>query len=328
MRHQTYALGREATGTMMLTRPRTMLLAAAAALAALAALGGCVEPPPAIPPQPPAAPSAPPPDRPRLVGEFTFDAGAAGSPELALTMRSAGGAPANLRSKAGKGPSGAPADLAFDNSAASGMGGQGGAAVGGRLLGDKEGPVRAVTILGWLKPVAGQTLGGGAVLFSSRRGDAGLELSAKTGGTLTLGFGDGRTWREVSSPQVYTEGGNWMFFAATLVAGTGGAAGTGKVDPGRVAFYKGSATMPVRQVQQAEEAGGIAAELAAVEAFSIGALPDGSKAFRGWIDNVRVYLTTGEAKAPGRRVGVLPLADLEVLRCTDLLRALGPAQGR
>jgi len=325
---------------MTLTRPRTLLLAVAAALAALAALGGCVETPPAIPPQPAVAPSAPPPDRPRLVGEYTFDAGAAGvevspavgsgagSPDLALTMRSAGGAPVNLRSKAGKGPSGAPGDLAFDNSAASGMGGLGGAAVGGRLLGDKEGPLHAVTIQGWFKPVAGQTLGNGAVLFTSRRGDAGLELSAKTGGTLTLGFGDGRTWREVSSPQVYTESGNWMFFAVTLVTGTGGAAGTGKADPGRVVFYKGSATMPVRQVQQAEDAGGIAVGLEAVEGFSIGALPDGSKAFRGWIDSVRVYLTTGEAPAHGRRVSALPLADLEVLRCTDLLRALGPVDRR
>ncbi|MBE3070775.1 MAG: hypothetical protein IMZ66_11130 [Planctomycetes bacterium] len=303
-----------------------------AAIALLVQAPGCTETPTAKPPAPPIAkpadtpvvespaekpaepaakgPVPPPPEAPApppsLTAEYTFDAPAdrgatppiiesvAATPGPRLVMRGAAGGPADLLSKAGKGASGKPGDLAFDNSGASAMGGRGGAAVGGPLFAGKVATAAEFTFQGWFKTVAGQTIGGGAVLFSTRHGDAGVELLAKTNGTLTLWIGDGRTTREIPTPQVFTESGRWVFLAVNLVAGStdaGAAAG-----PARATFYKGSGTMPVRQVYETAGADWPAIGMAGVEGLSIGARPDGSRAFRGWIDNVRLHIV-GQAPA-------------------------------
>ena len=237
---------------------------------------------------------------------------------LPVTMHAAGGKEANLHSKAGKG-AGDAGDVAFDNSAASGMGGAGGVARGGRLLRGKESRFHSFTILGWLRTVAGQVLGNGAVLFSHRDGNSGFELYARTNGTLALWFGDGQQGREVASPQIYTESGRWVFFAVRFkMARDAAAKDPVEVGPGHVAFYKGAAKTAVREVHKVEAKDWPAVSGAGLDGFSIGARSDGSKAFDGYLDNIRLYHAADGAPPTNWPGGVVEREDLEKIRQSDL----------
>ncbi len=276
-------------------------------LAALAVAAGCDREPSPAPPS-----ESPPPPAP-VVTEIRF-----GPADKSVTMFGPDGKPADLRSDVGKGVGGA-GDFAFDNTAASGMGGIGGHARGPRLLPGKDARFGSFTIQGWFRAPPGRTIGGGAVLVSHRAGHGGFELHAKTNGTLTLWFGDGTTGHRVISPQVYTESGQWVFFAVTFAAAT-------KADPekgiaaevGCVTFYKGTARTAVREVDRAETSAWPPASGAGLGPLAIGARADGSRAFQGRLDNIRIH-TAPPALPPGRRhAGIVNLPALEITRRRDL----------
>jgi len=277
-------------------------------LLALAAAAGCGREPPSAPSHEPPPPAA------LVVTEIGF-----GRSEQPVTMFAADGKQADLHSDAGKGVSGAGDDFAFDNTAASAMGGHGGHARGPPLLHGKQDRFHSFTIQGWFRTTAGQPIGGGAVLVSHRAGNSGFELYARTNGTLALWFGDGATGREVVTPQVYTESGQWVLFAVSFRAAR-------KADPekrvearpGCVTFYKGTARTAARTVHQAEASDWPPASGAGLGPLAIGARADGTRAFDGHLDNIRIHHTADGAPPTSPTAGVMGLEDLEKRRRSDL----------
>jgi hypothetical protein len=271
------------------------------------------------------APDAPPPYLPAsvrvcpmLAAEYTFDALAPtkdgppvtdsgfGYAVLPLALRAAPAALAAKRGPTRAGVSGRAGDLAFDNALATAMGGTGGAAAGSRD-GPPELPVAwtSFTMCGWIRPVAGEPVAGGAVLAVI----GGVQVLAPSGGTLALRTA-GPGAREIASPQVFTETGQWVFFAVTYRAAEGGR-------PGRVAFHKGAVRLPVREVAVVEDAALGHVASGGLRAASLGGLPDGSAALDAALDNVRFYAPTKDAP-PG--AAALSLDALETLRRNDAAR--------
>ena len=280
----------------------------AVCLLALAGAAGCGGEPASAPPHEPPPAAAP------AVTEIAF-----GPSDGQVTMLAADGKAADLRSKAGMGVSGAGDDFAFDNTAASAMCGAGGRAGGPQLLGAKQSRFHSFTIQGWFRTPAGRPIGGGAVLVGHRGDSSGFELYARTNGTLTLWFGDGLTGRQVVTPQVYTESGRWVFFAVSFAMATKADPDNGvQAAPGRVTFYKGTARTPVRQVHTVASTEWMPVSGAGLGAFAIGARPDGSRAFRGRLDNIRIYHAADGTPPTEPLAGIVNLAALEKLRRTDL----------
>jgi len=268
---------------------------------------GCRCEPSSVPsPEPPPA-AAP------AVTEIGF-----GPSEESVTMFGADGKPGNLRSDVGKGVGGA-GDFAFDNTAASAMGGQGGHARGPQRVEGKQARFGSFTIQGWFRTPPDRTIGGGAVLVGHRAGEGGFELYARTSGTLALWFGDGTTGRQVISPQVFTESGQWVFFAATFSAARKADPEKGvEAGPGHVTFYKGTARTAAREVDRATSADWSPVSAAALAPLTIGARADGSRAFRGRLDNIRIH-TAPDTLPPDRwGAGILDLHALETIRRRDL----------
>ncbi len=306
--------------------PQTATVLAVCLLAAAAGCDG----------EPSSAPShEPPPAATAAVTEIAF-----GPSDQTVTMFAADGKPADLRSKAGMGVSGAGDDFAFDNTSASAMGGQGGVAKGRPRLPEEQVRFTSFTIQTWFRTPPDRPIGRGAVLVSHRGGNRGFELYARTDGTLTLWFGDGTTGRQVISPQVYTESGQWVFVAVTFSAARKADPERGvEGGPGRVTFYKGTARTAVREVDRAEAPDWPPVSAAGLGPFTIGARADGSRAFQGRLDNIRIRHAsdgTPPTNTPVRnlpaaraalrpadpyRAGVADLVDLERFRRTDLGKA-------
>ncbi len=249
-----------------------------------------------------------------LVSDYSFDADLAtgktsstaesrwGIVVRHLTMY-ANGQPADLHSKAGMGVSGSLNDFSFDNTGASSMGSSGGVAVSDSL---EIGESRGFTILGWFK-TTGEPIGKGAVLFES--GD--VTVSAEEQGTLQLALGS----TKVSSPAAYRDTNTWIFFAVTFegcdVDQTSGC-------PKHVSFYKGGRQMPV--TLQADVP--VDVLYVSMDKISIGAMPDGSAAFCGLLDDFKLYAgTLSDPWGPGDflRRSVASPAVLEEVRQNDLL---------
>jgi hypothetical protein len=241
-----------------------------------------------------------------------------GPSDESVTMVGPDGKPADLRSEVGKGVGGA-GDFAFDNTAASGMGGIGGHARGPRLLKEEGARFASFTIQGWFRAPPDRTIGGGAVLASHRSGNSGFELYARTNGTLTLWFGDGTTGRQVISPQVFTESGQWVFFAATFIAAREADPKKGvEAGPGHVTFYKGTARTAAREVDRAEAPDWPPVSATGLGPLTIGARADGSRAFRGRLDNIRIHTAPATLPPDRWQAGILDLHALETTRRRDL----------
>jgi len=276
-------------------------------LLGLGVAAGCRCEPSSVPSPEPSPAAAP------AVTEIGF-----GPSDESVAMFGADGKPADLRSDVGKGVGGA-GDFAFDNTAASAMGGQGGHARGPQLVDGKQGRFRSFTIQGWFRTPPDRTIGGGAVLVGHRAGEGGFVLYARTNGTLALWFGDGTTGHRVISPQVFTESGQWVFFAATFSAARKADPEKGvEAKPGHVTFYKGTARTAVREVDRAEAPDWPPVIAAALAPLTIGARANGSRAFRGRLDNIRIH-TVPDTLPPDRwGAGVADLADLEKRHRRDL----------
>ncbi|HUU11275.1 MAG TPA: hypothetical protein VM431_12170 [Phycisphaerae bacterium] len=154
-----------------------------------------------------------------------------------------------------------------------------------------DAPARPAVLLiqGWYRTQDGRPIGRGAVLASHREGERGYELYGRSSGTLALWLGDGRQPREVVSPQVYTESGQWVYFAVSF-AGTDEADDAAPTKPGRIAFYKGTDRTPVRLAHQAAVEWAVPRDLPGE--VSIGARADGSRAFAGNLKGLRVMAGT------------------------------------
>ena len=292
---------------MPVASPRWTRIVFGVCLPALAVAAGCRGEPPSAPVPEPSPVEAP------AVTEIGF-----GPSDDSVTMFGPDGKPGNLRSDVGKGVGGA-GDFAFDNTAASAMGGQGGHARGPQLLEGKQARFASFTIQGWFRTPPDRTVGGGAVLVSHRSGASGFELYARTSGTLTLWFGDGTTGRQVISPQVYTESGQWVFFATTFSAARKADPEKGvEAGPGHVTFYKGTARTAVREVDRAEAPDWPPVSGAGLGPLTIGARADGSRAFQGRLDNIRIDHAADSLPPTNRPGGVVDLADLEKRRRSDL----------
>jgi len=287
--------------------PRWMRIGFGLCLVACLVAAGCGgEPSPAPPPEP--TPAAAP-----TVTEIGFDPA-----DESVAMFGPDGKPRNLRSDVGKGVGGA-GDFAFDNTAASAMGGQGGHARGPRLPEADGARFASFTVQGWFRARPDRTLGGGAVLVSHRGGGSGFELYARANATLALWFGDGTSGHEVITPQVYTESGRWVFFAVTFSAARQADAEKGIVaGPGHVAFYKGTAKTAVRQVHRAEASDWRPVRGAGPVPLTIGARADGSHAFQGRLDAIRIHTAPATLPPDRWQAGVVSLQALEMTRRRDL----------
>lgn len=236
-----------------------------------------------------------------LVFEYQFnDSGltttGAGEFPLILEFQDQEGNAADWHSAAGQGVSGLPEDLSFDNTASTGMGSGNS---GGRAIIDTvmlEYPVYdSLTLAGWFKtdsePISSYARifywGNGSHQVYSR--DSYLRLAV-------AGF-------NASSDPVYTEIGEWIFFAITY---------DGTLDTDNVQFFKGTrTTTPVLVSTRTLAIGPVDFP---DYSFIIGNNQVGSTPTQpcdAWIDNCRMF-------AGSNVNGLLTLEELETLRQNDL----------
>jgi hypothetical protein len=240
---------------------------------------------------------------------YSFD-DAPGSASAAPNGSAAGSAPAlgivapGVIGANGSGVSGLPGDRAFDNSAASAMGGttnsSGGRATHSADFAPIDGLLR-FTLSGWFKTASTAPIGGNAVLVSNRSGVAGFSLHGdpNTPGNLVLAVDNGS-----NSSAGFGATGLWVHFAVTY-DGTG-------LQPGpNVFFYAGGVGTPLALVGSGTNTNGSGNDPVSDETapLTLGArVLFGSvdaDPFDGLIDNFRLWSD------------VIPLANLESLRQND-----------
>lgn len=236
-----------------------------------------------------------------------------GTDKVKATLVDEGGTPADLHGPAGSGVSGQAADLAFDNTASPGLGGDGGR--GGKAeLPASEGldNLSSFTIQGWYA-IRGSENFQGARLFEKRDGPtAVISLFLGSGankGSLTLALGTpgvsevanavSEANRQLGSKEA------WVFFAVTY---------DGTRDQDNVKFYAGGVTERIEQIGQASSLStGSLGQLTGAAVF--GNNKSGNRPLRGLLDNFRIF---GVVSRDG---GVLSLEQLENLRAADVSNA-------
>jgi hypothetical protein len=204
----------------------------------------------------------------------------------------------------GSGVSGLPGDRAFDNSAASGMGGttnsSGGRATHSADFAAIDGLLR-FTISGWFKTAGTTPIGGNAVLVANRSGVAGFSLHGdpNTPGNLVLAVDNGS-----NTSSGFAATGEWVHFAVTY-DGTA-------LQPGpNVFFYAGGIGSPLALVGSGTNTNGSGNDPVSDETapLTLGARvlfgTVDADPFDGLIDNFRLW---GE---------VVPVATLESIRMND-----------
>lgn len=241
-----------------------------------------------------------------LLLEFTFDDS---SPTTEVTERSLWdwplgfqsqeGAPADWHGALGSGVSGQPADRAFDNSAATGMGS---GESGGRALGHPQDTelLDSLTLSGWFRTVD-RVIGSFGRLFFW---DGPQQVYAYPDNSLDFAAGNNRS---VHSDAAYTEIGTWVFFAVTF---------DGTQSSNNVKFWKGTRTNAVHLVSTHSLAAGPFDP--AYQRFAIGNSYHNSsptQPFDGWLDNFRMHGGQGAN-------GVLNQQELEDLRAQDIAGTL------
>ena len=239
--------------------------------------------------------------QPLLVMEYQFnDAGqtTAGVGELPLSLefQDQDGNPTDWHSAAGGGVSGLPEDLAFDNTASTGMGSGNS---GGRAIAENlpfEFPTfSSVTIAGWYRAQI-DTITDYARLWWWTHTH---QLFARNS---YLRFMAGDT-TIVNSDAVYTEIDEWVFFAVTYD-------GTRDID--NVQFWKGTKTIPAAVVTTRTLAKGpLNLPNAEVSIGNNPAFSTPTQPCDAWLDNFRLFAGPGSD-------GVLSQEQLEALRLGDL----------
>jgi hypothetical protein len=160
------------------------------------------------------------------------------------------------------------------------MGGKGGV-VSGSCTGVNN--VNAFSVVGWFKGVA--KLGNGAVLVSSASPSSASTFAWEirgygTAGDLEVAIRQGsatNTFR--TSGGAFAETNEWVFFAVNFNPNRG---------TKTLTISKGTKKTKVVEVYSATPST-TALPTAANNLLTIGARSDGSKAFDGWIDNVRIF---------------------------------------
>jgi hypothetical protein len=233
-----------------------------------------------------------------------------GSPTATADGSAAGSAPAlnivtpGVIGADGSGVSGLPGDRAFNNSAATSMGGtinsSGGRATHASDFEAIDGLLK-FTIAGWFKTASTTPIGGNAVLFDNRTGISGVRVHGDPNvpGSLTLAVDNGS-----NSSTGFSTTEEWVNFAVTY-DGT-------ILQPGpNVFFYAGGINTPLSLVGSGTNTNGSGNDPATndTNALSIGSRvlfgTSDADPFDGLIDNIRVWNE------------IVPLADLNAARVTD-----------
>lgn len=219
----------------------------------------------------------------------------------------------DLHSADSMGVSGQPGDRAFDNTSATGMGGE--HSMGSRAQQSPTGALDSLTsftLQGWFAFPGDGSFPGARLV--EKRGSATSQLSLFLGagsrqGALTLALGTPSSDAVIStvsemSPLLGTRN-TWTFFAVTY---------DGTLARDNVRFYAGSITAKVEQVGPART----------LSAGALGSIPGplvfgnnqrGNRPWQGLLDNFRVFGTTAGQEA------ALPLEELERLRLVDVSEA-------
>lgn len=223
--------------------------------------------------------------------EFTFN-----SPDLQQTSsgRTAAQGKAGLPARIGlpgSGVSGKPEDLAFDNTAANGMGGRATEDAGGVFsvpeVAGAQG-LQTMTVALWFKTAVGERLGSGARL--AMLGNAWSVLSGAPGRCELSISG---TPSAKSAIDDYAEEGEWIFLAITFDSGSQ-----------TVGFFKGTSHDPVKEVGAVNDYSVRMNSLPG--SMMIGNTPSLNRPFNGYLDNFRLWSS------------VVDISDLEALRQSDL----------
>ncbi len=221
------------------------------------------------------------------------------------TMKNSSFAATDLHSGAGTGVSGAPSDLAFDNTASTAMGNAGGSVQG--PAGQITNSLKSFTLTGWMKNAA-TTGSGGRIFFNDQFGTPwGRQLYWNVGGVLALQVGDGSTLSTYSSlSSTYSAAAGtstpWVFFAVTFDANVN-----------KVNFYLGDTSSSVTLANTLTSTQ-TTSDTANSNSFGIGNSQQdwgGYIAFDGMLDNIRLFgAVTGST-------GALTLSELETIRFAD-----------
>ena len=218
-----------------------------------------------------------------------------GSDPASLVFRSADRQEADLHGPAGSGLTGAPTDLALDNSTATAMGKDG---VGG-LASVKTAQLSAhsFTVTGWIKAEGDRPVADGARL---------VEMVSPAGGFFVFGDASDGTLATIinsnsvpSEKDAYAAAGSWIFFAVSYDGGTQ-----------TVVYYIGSPTDAVTEAGSKNVPAGVLADVKA----PLMLLNSGNfeRPFKGWMDNFRLFTSENDSS------GVLSLDQLEAIRQKDL----------
>ncbi|MBN8710773.1 MAG: hypothetical protein BGO12_06360 [Verrucomicrobia bacterium 61-8] len=212
-----------------------------------------------------------------------------------LVFRSSDRQEADLHGPAGSGLTGAPTDLALDNSTATAMGKEG---VGG-LAAVKSAQLTAqsFTVTGWIKTEGDKPVGDGSRLVEIVSPAGGFFIFGNPAdGTLaTIINGNGSS----SEQEAYAATGSWIFFAVSYDS-----------DTHTIVYYIGS---PAEGVTEAGSKNVPAGSLADVKA-QLMLLNSGNfeRPFKGWMDNFRLFASENDSSA------ALSLDQLEAIRQQDL----------
>jgi hypothetical protein len=162
-------------------------------------------------------------------GNTTASSGSYGLSDAALTFYPTPGyvlggsnTPGNLHGAAGSGVSGAAADLAFDNSAATNMGslGTAGCALTTTSVSGLAGPLTSFTVTGWFKSNASADfLNDSARLLDTGSGAGEIAILGTRGGEIQFLINGQKVYSNAS----YTLKNTWTFFAITYDSVAGAA---------------------------------------------------------------------------------------------------------
>lgn len=221
-----------------------------------------------------------------------------GSNTATANFRNSANTATNLHGAAGSGVSGLTGDLAFDNTASTGMGsaGTGGYAVAS--IGTAMDNVTSFTISGWFKS---DTVIGNAARIMEQFNSATSywRLLSDTPGRLTLQLATptmSSTGVTSAPGTAYTGTNEWIFFAVTY---------DGTVASNNVRFYVGGVTSGVSQVGSALTLNG---GTLGVNTANLTMGGGTARPYDGFLDDIRIYnATSGNG-------GVLSLEQLEAVR--------------
>lgn len=225
-----------------------------------------------------------------------------GGTTTSLNLYNSAGTLTNLHGAAGSGVSGNAGDLAFDNSASTGMGsgGTGGRAQSGNISAINS--LQSFTLTGWFKTGSTTAIGNNAFLINNQSGTTdGFRLYSGSTGALALNVNGVAVASSGTSTYAATEA--WVFFAVTY---------DGTLSSNNVKFYIGNTSTATSLNVTRTLAQGTAS--ANSGGFAVGnVLSSNIRPFDGYLDNISVYGSQTDGS------GVLNLAQIESVRQADLV---------